>query len=184
MASITERNGKYKVIYNYVDENGNRKQKWETYQTLPEAKRRKLELEYKALKGEIVIPNCRTLEGLLEEYVTLYGKDKWALQTYARNVSLINNYINPLIGKVKLEDTLIGKVKLEDISIQFLERYYQKLLKTPAVPNAMTGKQDREYVGPSTIRDVHKILRSCFNQAVKWDLMGKNPAVYADSTEV
>ena len=169
MASITERNGKYKVIYNYVDENGNRKQKWETYQTLPEAKRRKLELEYKALKGEIVIPNCRTLEGLLEEYVTLYGKDKWALQTYARNVSLINNYINPLIGKVKLED----------ISIQFLERYYQKLQKTPAVPNAMTGKQDREYVGPSTIRDVHKILRSCFNQAVKWDLMGKNPAAYA-----
>ena len=169
MASITARNGKYKVIYNYVDEDGNRKQKWETFQTLPEAKRRKLELEYKALKGEIVIPNCRTLDGLLEEYVTLYGKDKWALQTYDRNVSLINNYINPLIGKVKLED----------ISIQFLERYYQKLLKTPAVPNVMTGKQDREYVGPSTIRDVHKILRSCFNQAVKWDLMDKNPAVYA-----
>lgn len=169
MASLTMRNGKYKVIYNYVDEEGNRRQKWETYNTLPEAKRRKLELDVKALNGEIVIPNCRTLEGLLEEYVTLYGRDKWALQTYDRNVSLINNYINPLIGKAKLED----------ISIQFLERYYQRLLKTPAVPNAMTGKQDREFTGPSTVRDVHKILRSCFNQAVKWDLMEKNPAAYA-----
>ena len=38
MAAITQRNGRYKVIYNYVDEDGNRKQKWETYQTLPEAK--------------------------------------------------------------------------------------------------------------------------------------------------
>ena len=61
MASLTARNGKYKVIYNYVDEEGNRKQKWETYNTLPEAKRRKLELDVKALNGEIVIPNCRTL---------------------------------------------------------------------------------------------------------------------------
>ena len=169
MATITRRNGKFKVIYNYVDENGNRKQKWETYQSLPEAKRRKLELDYKKLKGDIVIPSCRTLEELLEEYVTLYGKDKWALQTYDRNQGLIRNYINPLIGKAKLED----------INIQFLERYYQKLLKTPAVPNPMTGKQDREFVGPSTLRDVHKVLRSCFNQAVKWDLMEKNPAVYA-----
>ena len=97
MATITRRNGKFKVIYNYVDENGNRKQKWETYQSLPEAKRRKLELDYKKLKGDIVIPSCRTLEELLEEYVTLYGKDKWALQTYDRNQGLIRNYINPLI---------------------------------------------------------------------------------------
>ena len=169
MASITKRNGKYKVIYNYVDEEGKRKQKWETYKSFPEAKRRKLELEMKALKGDIVIPNCRTLEGLLEEYVNLYGKERWALQTYDRNVSLIKNYINPLIGQTKLED----------ISIQFLERYYQRLLKTPAVPNPMTGKQDREFAGLGTIRDVHKLLRSCFHQAVKWDLMEKNPAAYA-----
>ena len=169
MAAITERNGKFSVIYNYVDEEGNRKQKWETFKTLSEAKRRKLELEYKLLRGNIVIPNSRILEGLLEEYVSLYGKDKWALQTYERNVGLIKNYINPLIGKAKIEE----------INIQFLERYYQKLLKTPAIPNAMTGKRDREYVSPSTIRDIHKILRSCLNQAVKWDLLEKNPAAYA-----
>ena len=34
-------------------------------------------------------------------------------------------------------------------------------------------------MGTSTIRDVHKILRSCFEQAVKWELMEKNPAIYA-----
>lgn len=31
----------------------------------------------------------------------------------------------------------------------------------------------------STIRDIHKILRNCFQQAVKWELMDKNPALLA-----
>ena len=169
MASIVERNGKYKVVYNYTDERGKKKQKWETCQSLAEAKRRKTEIEYKKLQGKLVIPHCTVLEDLLQEYVNLYGRDKWSLSTYEGNQSVINNYINPLIGKTKLSE----------INTHFLERYYQRLLTTPAVPNPMTGKQDREYVGPSTIRDAHKILRSCFSQAVKWELMDKNPAAQA-----
>lgn len=30
-----------------------------------------------------------------------------------------------------------------------------------------------------TVHDIHKILRSCFNQAVKWDMIAKNPAANA-----
>ena len=41
MASIRERNGKFNVIYSYTNEKGERKQKWETYETKAEAKRRK-----------------------------------------------------------------------------------------------------------------------------------------------
>ena len=33
MASIRERKGKFNVIYNYKDDSGKRKQKWETYDT-------------------------------------------------------------------------------------------------------------------------------------------------------
>jgi hypothetical protein len=61
MAAIMERNGRYKVIYNYVDEDGNRRQKWETFQTLPEAKRRKLELEWRSRKNTIN-PKCQEAE--------------------------------------------------------------------------------------------------------------------------
>ena len=43
MASIRERNGKFNVIYSYTNEKGERKQKWETYETKAEAKRRKKE---------------------------------------------------------------------------------------------------------------------------------------------
>lgn len=35
------------------------------------------------------------------------------------------------------------------------------------------------YLTPLTIREIHKILRSCFNQAVKWEIIEKNPAEHA-----
>ena len=53
MASIKERNGKYCVIYTYTDENGNKKQKWETYKTKAKAKQRKKEIEYKTIRNTI-----------------------------------------------------------------------------------------------------------------------------------
>ena len=169
MASIRERNGKFNVIYSYTDPDGKRKQKWENYATKAEAKKRKKEIEYKEEMGSMVIPQCKTMKELLDEYIALYGKDNWALSTYDGNVSLINNYILPIIGDVKLAE----------INTRFIEKYYQRLLKTPAVINPMIGKRINEYVSTSTIRDVHKLLRSYFQQAIKWELMEKNPCIYA-----
>ena len=63
--------------------------------------------------------------------------------------------------------------KLSDINTRFLERYYQQLLSTKAVENPVMGRSRNELVGPSTIRDIHKVLRSCFKQAVKWELIEK-----------
>lgn len=101
MASIRERKGKFNVIYNYKDDSGKRKQKWETYDTKAEAKKRKREIEYKQEMGSLVVRKCNTLSDLLTEYVSLYGKEKWALSTYEGNVSLIRNYIEPMIGTGK-----------------------------------------------------------------------------------
>lgn len=41
MASIKKRNNKYCVIYSYKDENGKTHQKWETFDSMAEAKKRK-----------------------------------------------------------------------------------------------------------------------------------------------
>ena len=34
MASIVKRKKKYSVVYTYTDENGNKRQKWETFETV------------------------------------------------------------------------------------------------------------------------------------------------------
>ena len=157
------------MIYNYTDTDGKRKQKWETYATKAEAQKRKKEVKYKEKRGTFVIPQCKTMKDLLREYIDLYGKDKWAISTYEGNVSLINNYILPLIGDEKLAD----------INTRFLEKYYQQLLQTPAVPTMVPRKSKDEKVSTSTIRDIHKLLRSGFEQGVKWELMERNPAIHA-----
>ena len=51
MASIVKRKKKYSVVYTYTDENGNKRQKWETFETNSEAKKRKLQVEYEQESG-------------------------------------------------------------------------------------------------------------------------------------
>lgn len=169
MASIVKRSSKYYVVYQYKDERGEHKQKWESYSTQAEANARKKEIEYKVNVGTFIIPQCNTLADLLKEYVALYGKNNWAMSTYASNEGLINNYILPYLGDMKVKD----------ITSRVLEKYYQQLVDMKPVPNPLTGKSSRETVGTGTVRCVHKLLRCCFGQAVRWEIIEKNPAINA-----
>ena len=168
MASLVQRGNRFCVVYQYTNENGERKQKWETYKTASEAKRRKKEIEYKEELGTFTVPKCKTLDDLLKEYVALYGKATWAMSTYSSNVGLIDHYISPIIGSLKLKE----------INTRVIEKYYQQLLKTKPV-DPLIGKKKSVFLTPHTIRSVHKLLHSCFEQAVKWELMEKNPTDYA-----
>ncbi len=174
MASIVERNGKYCVVYYCQDpKKGARKQKWETYKTRKEAKNRINELNRGIKNGEtfIMTEKCSTVGELLEEFVETYGKPRWSLSTYEGNMSLIKNYILPTIGTKKLKD----------IDVRFIEKYYVELQKMKAVPNPAFGNKSlNEKVSRSTIRDIHKLLNSCFKQAVKYDYMVKNPCQNAN----
>ena len=98
MASIKKRRGKYSVVYYYIDENGQKRQKWETYLTEKEAKQRKAEIEYKQGRRTFIAPNKVTVAAFLEDFVSLYGTKKWGPNTYDANLGLIQNYINPNIS--------------------------------------------------------------------------------------
>lgn len=47
MASIRKRRNKFNAVYYYTNDQGERKQKWEPFDTEEEAKTRKAEIEYK-----------------------------------------------------------------------------------------------------------------------------------------
>ena len=118
MASIVKRKKKYSVVYTYTDENGNKRQKWETFDTNAEAKKRKLQVEYEQESGTFIPPSAKTVNDLLEEYMSIYGVNTWAMSTYESRKSLIANYIRPLIGDMKLED----------VSPRIMDKYYRDLL--------------------------------------------------------
>ena len=114
MASITKRKSKYSVVYDYYDEEGVRHQKWETWGTYAEAKRRKAEIEHKQTNNTFVKPSIKTVSELLYDFMNLYGVNAWALSTYDSKKGLIDNYINPIIGKAKIKD----------ITPRFMDEYY------------------------------------------------------------
>ena len=78
----------------------------------------------------------------------------------------------------KKEQKEMLDTKLVSINTHFMEKYYKDLLKMPAVKSTK-NPDGTGTITESTVNEIHKVLRSCFRQAVKWDMMEKNPAVDA-----
>ena len=108
------------------------------------------------------------MKELVREYVRIYGHNEWGVSTYDGNIGLINNYILPTIGETPLSE----------INNHFMEKYYASLLKMPAVKSTR-NMDGGKMITAATVHQIHKVLRSCFRQAVKWEMMDKNPAIDA-----
>lgn len=117
MATIIKRKSKYSVVYYVVDENGVKRQKWESFDTNAAARKRKAEIEHQQDTNTFIAPSALTLSDLLDQYVTIYGVNTWAPSTYEGHKSLIDNYIQPLIGDRKLDD----------INPRMMDHFYKQL---------------------------------------------------------
>ena len=166
MASIIKRRNKFSVVYRFVDENGVQRQRWETFNTNAEAKKRKSEVEFQQDSGTFIVPTAKTLDDLLREYRSIYGVNTWAMSTYESHKALITNYISPIIGDMKLDD----------INTRVMDQYFQSLQKVKSVTSRYVHAKN-EYLSVHIIREVFKLLRNAFNQAVKWEMMSRNPVV-------
>ena len=166
MASIVKRKNKYSVVYAYFDEAGKRRQRWETFDTNAEAKKRKAQIEYEQESGTFIVPNAKTLNDLLNEYMSIYGVNTRAMSTYESRRGLMRNYITPIIG-----DMCLG-----EITPRMMDQYYRDLLTVKAV-SVNNRKPTNEYLTPHTVREIHKLLRNAFNQAVRWELIARNPVL-------
>ncbi len=169
MASIIKRKKTYSVVYNYEDENGKNRQKWETWHTHKDALKRKAEVENQQFNGTFIAPKEQTVEEYLYDFVSLYGEKNWGTSTYDGNTGLIANYINPLIGHIKMQD----------ITPHFVDKYYKQLQKTPAA-SSDRRKATTKYIAAGATEKVFRLLRCAFKQAVKWELIGKNPFEHFD----
>lgn len=168
MASIVKRKKKYSVVYTYTDEAGNKRQRWETFETNAEAKKRKSQVEYEQESGTFIIPTAKTVNDLLEEYMSIYGVNTWAMSTYESRRNLLAHYVQPIIGEMKLED----------VTPRVMDKFYRDLSTVKPVSSKYL-KAKSEFLTPHTIREIHKALRNAFNQAVKWELMSRNPVEHA-----
>ena len=128
----------------------------------------RLQIEFEQMSDTFIVPSAKTVADLLEEYTSVYGVGTWAMSTYEARRGLMFNYIIPIIGDMKPDD----------LNTRVMDRFYQSLLsvKTKVTNNR---KPTNEFLTVHTVREIHKLLRNAFNQAVKWELMSKNPCVNA-----
>jgi len=164
MASIQKRGKKYSVVYSYEDTSGEKRQKWETFPTKKQAQKRKAAIENEMNNGTFTAPNNITVEAFMKDFVDMYGIKRWGLSIYSANTSLIRNYIVPLIGSEFIQD----------INRRVVDKFILQLQNTAPVDIPYRHAKT-EYLTPCTIEKVIKLMRCAFGQAVRWDIIGKNP---------
>ena len=139
MASIIKRKKNYSIVYTYVDENGETKQKWETRTSYQEALKRKAEVEPESSSEPFLPPTNQNIAEFLSDFVSFMGKRRWGVSMYDSQNSLIANYINPIIGDMKVQD----------VTTRVVDKYIQTLQKTPAVNtrthHAKNGVRDQRH---------------------------------------
>jgi integrase len=168
MATIIQRDQSYSVVY-YANINGERKQLWESFPTKKAAQARKAEVENEINDGTFIPPSKQTIREFMQDYVSLYGEEKWALSTYSSNIAFIENYVNPIIGNEPIQSFSARSVDI-----------YLKQLKKTKPAESLHHKARTEFVGASVLSEAYKLMRCAFSRAVKWEVIKKNPFELVD----
>ena len=193
MASIVPRNGKYAVVY-YEGED--RKPVWKSglsytqaeklkeHKTAEEKKwkaQRKQERqnekqnEYQAT-GDNAGTNQTdaTVEEFIEDFIVKYGTKHWGDSYHTTNKSRMNNYVYPYLGHHRIID----------VTTKMIDDYYDFLMKKcVSVANKGNKKNKNKHLTAALVHDLHKVLRTAFNQARRWKMIRENPFVDADVPE-
>jgi integrase len=158
---IRERSpGHWAIVLDIRDpETGKRRRKWHNFagtkrEAQVECARRVAELA----GGGYVEPKATTLASFLDRWLE-HVRTQVSPRTFERYSELARKNIAPLLGNTPLS-------KLQPVSIS---RAYAKAL--------LAGRRDgRGGLSPRTVHHMHRILRQALQQAVRWQILPRNPA--------
>ena len=158
---IRERSpGHWAIVIEMRDpETGRRNRKWHSFAgTKRQADDEKARLIASLKGGSYIEPVKITVAAYLEKWLTDI-QSRVSPRTHERYTQLCRKNIDPLLGAVAL-----AKLKPEQIS-----QAYAKAL-------ASGRRTGRGGLSPRTVRQMHAILKSALAQAVKWEILFRNPA--------
>lgn len=143
---------------------GKRKQKWyPAGQTKKEAQRRLVKVLASIDDGAYVEPSKQLLSDYLERWLKDYAKPCVAAKTCERYAEIIHNNISPALGHLRIDS-----IKPLDI-----QRFYSDCLDH--------GRKDgKGGLSKQTVLHFHRVLHNALEQAVRWQVIVKNPAEFAD----
>ena len=157
MASIRRRRNSFVVVYTYTNEKGEQEQKWESFKTFEEAHKRRAEVEYTQDLGTFQAPSKKTISEFMDDFIRLYGENRWGLSMYSSNTALIRNYVNPIIGSIPIQA----------FTTMDADKFIKQLQGSKPVDVPVNHGVTK--MAPANIEKIAKLLKCAFKQAVRWD---------------
>jgi integrase len=167
---IRERSpGHWAIILDQRDPaTGLRRRKWHSFKgTKREAQIECSRLITAVTGGGYIEPNKITLAEFLTRWLE-HIKSQVSPKSFERYAGIVNQNIKPALGAV-----IISKLKPAQISDA-----YTKALAS--------GRRDDKEGGlaPRTVGHMHRVLKQALSQAVRWELLNRNPADAVDPPKI
>ncbi len=142
------------------DSSGRRRQKWHTvHGTKCDAERELTRLLNDRNTGAYVEPSRMTVREYLQQWLKDCAQHTVSPKTFERYEEIINGHVSLALGGVKL-------CKLQPLQIQ---AFYSEAL--------VRGRKDGSGgLSAQTVLHFHRVLHKALGQAVKWQLLVRNPA--------
>ena len=116
--------------------------------------------------GDYVEPSTITVGALLEKWVQ-HMRSQVSPKTVERYEQLVSNNLLPVMGHRKLDQ----------LRPHHIDTVYSKLLED--------GRLDgRGGLSPQTVKHCHRVLKQALAQAVRWQIIARNPADSVDPPRV
>jgi integrase len=168
--SIRERSpGHWAIILDQRDPaTGNRKRKWHSFNGTKRQAQTECARLIAAMKdGTYIEPSKITVAQFLDRWLD-HIKSQVTPKSHERYTGLVKKNIVPAIGAL-----LLAKLRPVNIS-----EAYSAALKN--------GRKDGRSGGlaPRTVGHMHRVLKQALSQAVKWELLTRNPADAVDPPKV
>ncbi|MBU3114615.1 site-specific integrase [Clostridium lacusfryxellense] len=153
--NITKRGKTYTIVLDIGrDDNGKRKQMSKGgYKTKKEAEKALNELIVKIEKGDYFVSSDMIYKDYLNKWLMEYCVNNLAPKTIKTYKQLMDSYIIPRLGTIKLD-------KLRPLDLQSLYNYMQNDLKLS---------------GTTALR-CHEVINSSLKHALQWQMLNKNVA--------
>ena len=165
---IRERSpGHWAIVIDQPTETGERKRKWHSF----EGNKRQAQIECARLisaiqSGSYVAPSKLTLAEFLDRWLE-HTKSQVSPKSHERYSGIINQNLKTALGSVHLS-------KLKPVQISAA---YSKALAN--------GRRDGTGgLSPRTVNHMHRVLKQALGQAVRWELLTRNPADAVDPPRV
>ena len=156
------------AVYLGKDSLGKKKYKYQTVKgTKKEAQRILTDLVHQLDTNTFVDPGKVTFGLYLERWLDDYCKPKIAPLTMKRYEEIVKLHIIPSLGRIPL-------AKLQPLDLQ---HYYSQALTSGRIGNKYKGNKG---LSPTTVLFHHRVIHKALEQAVKWQLTGRNVADAAE----